>query len=63
MSASRFAYERRLLGAGDVAVTFQVPESVSPEEIELIVEVPGGMSEAWIDASSLTLVTRSFSRP
>ena len=57
MSASRFAYERRSLGSGDIDVTFRVSDSVSPEEIELIFEVPGVMSEAWIDASSLTLVT------
>ena len=56
MSASRFAYERRSLGSGDIDVTFRVSDSVSPEEIELTFEVPGVMSEAWIDASSLTLV-------
>jgi len=57
MSASRFAYERRSLGSGDIDVTFRVSDSVSPEEIELTFEVPGVVSEAWIDASSLTLVT------
>jgi hypothetical protein len=56
VAASRFAYQRRPLGSGDIDVTFQVPDSVSPEEIELTIEVPGGMSEAWIHASSLTLV-------
>ena len=59
MAASRFAYQRRSLGSGDVAVTFQVSDSVSPEEIELTFEVPGGMSEAWIHASSLTLVMQA----
>jgi hypothetical protein len=63
MAASRFAYERRPLGSGDIDVRFEVSDSVSPEEIELIVEVPGGTSEAWIDASSLTLVTLDRSRP
>ena len=57
MAASRFAYERRSLGSGDIDVTFRVSDSVSPEEIELTFEVPGVMSEAWIDASALTLVT------
>jgi hypothetical protein len=63
MAASRFAYERRSLGIGNLDVTFEVSDAVSPEEIELTVEVPGGMSEAWIDASSLTLVTLDRSRP
>ena len=57
MAASRFGYERRSLGSGDIDVTFRVSDSMSPEEIELTFEVPGVMSEAWIDASSLTLVT------
>ena len=63
MAASRFAYQRRSLGSGDVDVTFQVSDSVSPEEIELTFEVPGGMSEAWIHASSLTLVMLDRLRP
>ena len=63
VAASRFAYQRRSLGSGDIDVTFQVPDSVSPEEIELTFEVPGGMSEAWIHASSLTLVTLDRLRP
>ena len=56
VAASRFAYQRRSLGSGDIDVTFQVSDSVSPEEIELTFEVPGGMSEAWIHASALTLI-------
>ena len=57
MAASRFAYERRLVGRGDVEVTVRVTESMAPEEIELIFEVPAGTPEAWIDASSLTLMS------
>jgi hypothetical protein len=57
MAASRFAYERRSLGSGEIDVTFQVTDAMSPEEIELTFEVPGGMSDAWIEAGSLTLVT------
>ena len=63
VAASRFAYERRSLGSGDIDVTFQVSDSVSPEEIELTLEVPDGISETWIDASSLTLVTLDRVRP
>ena len=57
MAATRFAYERRSLGSGELDVTFRVGDSMSPEEIELTFEVPGGMAEAWIDASSLTVIT------
>jgi hypothetical protein len=63
MAATRFAYERRLVGRGDVDVTFRVADSMSPEEIELIFEVPAGMPEAWIDASSLTLMTLNARYP
>lgn len=56
MAASRFAYERRSLGSGDIDVTLRVADSMSPEEIELTFDVPGEMSDAWIDASSLTLI-------
>ena len=63
VAASRFVYQRRSLGSGDIDVTFQVSDSVSPEEIELTFEVPGGMSEAWIHASSLTLATLDRLRP
>ena len=57
MAAARFAYERRSLGNGEIDTTFQVSDAVSPEEIELTFEVPGGMPEALIDARSLSLVT------
>jgi hypothetical protein len=63
MAASRFAYERRLVGRGDVDVTIRVADSMSPEEIELLVEVPAGLTEAWIDASSLTLMTLNVRYP
>jgi hypothetical protein len=63
MAAARFAYERRSVGSRDIDVTFRVSDSMSPEEIELTFEVPGVMSEAWIDASSLTLVTLDRSTP
>ena len=48
VAARAFAYQRRSLGSGDIDVTFQLPDSLSPEEIELTFEVPGGISEAWI---------------
>jgi hypothetical protein len=63
MAAARFAYDRRSLGSGDIDVTFRVSDSMAPEEIELTFEVPGVLSEAWIDASSLTLVTLDRSTP
>lgn len=63
MAASRFAYERRLVGRGDVDVTIRVADSMSPEEIELTFEVPAGMPDAWIDASSLTLMTLNARYP
>jgi spore coat protein H len=57
VAAARFAYDRRSLGSGDIDVTFRVSDAMSPEEIELTFDVPGAMSDAWIDASSLTLVS------
>lgn len=63
MAAGRFAYERRPMGSGEIDFTFRVPDTMSPEEIELHVDVPGGMSDAWISASSLTLVRMIPSLP
>jgi hypothetical protein len=63
MSASRFAYERRLLGNGDIDVILRVADSMAPEEIELNVQVPAGMPDAWIDASTLTLITLESPKP
>lgn len=63
VTPSRFAYERRLLGYGDIDVAFQVVDAVSPEEIELTVTVPDAMSGAWIHAGALTLQAVDRSRP
>lgn len=63
MAPTRFAYERRLVGRGDVEVTIRVAESMAPEEIELIFEVPAGTPDAWIDVSSLTLMSLNARYP
>jgi spore coat protein H len=55
VNATRFQYERRVLGATGIDVIFQVSSSMSPEDIELTLDVPSGVSDVWIDASALTL--------
>ena len=55
IAPGRWDYDRRQWGS-QVTYGFQVSPTVSPEEIELTVEVSAKAQSVWIDASSLALV-------
>jgi hypothetical protein len=55
IAPGRWDYDRRQW-ASQVTYAFQVSPSVSPEEIELTIDVKAQASSVSIDASSLTLV-------